>query len=237
MIALGRCITKNLPIVTILKSVYIHLKLFDLGTGPSLVRDGGFQGWCIVATVDGYSELSGIGETVRIGNGVGKTIGNLLTGGPQCLNGSIVIVDDIGIATIGIQGQTAVTAVQSSTYSAGDTRSRVFRTGANGRDGFGVSRGIHIGVVGQHIVCGVATRRGIGNASLLNGHGGVIHANRIVVVAMDGDGQLGGVGEIARILDEISERFAELLIGTTESLNDSIGFINGIDITAVGVKG
>ena len=113
-----------------------------------------------------------------------------------------------------------------------------FGAGAHGGDGLrlAVGGGIDIGVVGKHVAGRIGARGGVEHAAGFDGGGGIIDRDRIVVAAVDGDGQRGPVGQTAFVGDGVGEAFRYALAADSQRLDVDIGLVDDVGEAAVAVQ-
>src|SRR4029077_10272259 len=158
--------------------------------GAAAVGDGH---WRVVGAVDRDGQGGAVGEGAvadRVGERVGGGVPNI-----QGLHRRVILIDDIGVGAVAVQGQGAVGADRASTHrAAGDS--------ADAQLGVAV---VDVGVVGQHVAGGIGASRAIERAARFRGAAGVGDGHWRVVGAVDRDGECGAVGQAA-VADRVGER-------------------------------
>ena len=165
--------------------------------------------------------------------------------GIQFVDDAVAVVQHIGVAAIGRDGESAVEADKLEAAS-GDCRTckpcTLLGAPADGRDRG--QRGcravstvvvVDIVIVADHIAAGIATGRTVLRAPCLNGCTAVVGGNRSIVAATDvhrkhGSGRAHPVADV--VVKELAQRVARI-----ERINNRIAVVDPVDGVAIGIDG
>ncbi|MNJ20735.1 hypothetical protein D3C77_150730 [compost metagenome] len=95
----------------------------------------------------------------------------------------VIVIDQVGVAAIGIEDQAAVLSGKAATHSAA-TRALSHTDNAQG-----FAEAVDIDVVVQHIAARIAAGGAVVQAAGLNREGIIVVGHRRIIAAADGDGQ------------------------------------------------
>src|SRR6185312_5078554 len=187
---------------------------------------------CVVGAGDGDGEGGGGRGAEIVDHGVGELVGDDLALG-QGVGVWIGIVEGVGVAAVGVDGDRAV--------GSGDGGADVGGQAVDLGDGLGGAI-VDVGVVGQHVAgCGgIAGEGGVAGVDAgLGGDIGAVHigdGDRCVVGSGDGDGE-GGGGRGAEIVDHGVGELVGDDLALCEGVGVWIGIVEGVGVAAVGVDG
>ncbi|MNZ56427.1 hypothetical protein D3C78_743720 [compost metagenome] len=137
----------------------------------------------VVAALDGDGQGRGTGGPGQVANGVGERFAQGVVGRAQGLHQRVIVIDQVGVAAIGIEDQAAVLPGKAATHSA------AARALSHTDDAQGFAEAVDIDVVVQHIAARIAAGGAVVQASGLNREGIIVVGHRRIIAAADGDGQ------------------------------------------------
>ncbi|MNX94423.1 hypothetical protein D3C86_1266530 [compost metagenome] len=176
---------------------------------------------------------AGLGEgSPLIAHAVAEHLGEGLAGQSQRLDLGVVIVNQVLVAAIGIEDELAIASLQNLTRI-----DAVAERVADGEHcpGLAIGLAVHVAVVVQHIADGIQPRRRVVNAAGFDGIGLVIHGNRRVVAAANGQGERAGASGAPEIRDLVVEELGQGLVRPAQGLHLGEAVVQTVVPAAIGI--
>src|SRR4029079_3251927 len=190
----------------------------------------GGGGRIVVGAVDGDRQRGGVAAALSVGNRVAERVGERAAD-IERLHAAVGVVDVVAVAAVGVELERAVVAGQVGADGAGGG-AELHRGDAE--RGVGI---VDVVVVAEHVAAGVGA--GIGGAVRVDaglvGTAGIGGGGRIVVGAVDGDRQRGGVAAALSVGNRVAERVGERA-ADIERLHAAVGVVDVVAVAAVGVE-
>ena len=197
---------------------------------------------CIIGPVNPDRQACDVGEATAVTHRVVELVAEALAWA-ESINGSIAVVDHIGVAAVGTDGEDSIAACQhEATASIGSPcrAGTLRRTDADRRNRSVERRSvvpIDIGVVAEHVAGGIAAGDAIGHAARFQGSTAVVAGDRGIIDTVDADVQNSGVSQAAWVIENrVVERFDNEVAGI-QFIDDAVAVVHHIGVAAIGRDG
>ena len=191
------------------------------------------DGDSVRSALDRHVEHSNVRQRA-VAHRVVKTVRQRGAGG-QRVDCRIALVDVVRPRAASIQHQRAE---RSNERRAERARcARTFRcAGTHRRHDQARGGVVHVRVVGQDVAAGIEAWRCVVRAAGFNRGRCVVHAQRRVVRALDGDRQGGGIFQATRVPDGVGEDFGQRLAAVLQGLDRGVRVIDSVRVGAGGTN-
>ncbi len=183
----------------------------------------------VVATLDGDGQGGAAGGAGQVADGVGEGIAQRIARDAQGLHARVVVVDEVDVAAVGVEGQGAVLAGQGAANAAD------IGAVADSDHSERFAELVDVGVVGQDVAARVDAREVVVEAARLDGDGVVVVGHRRVVGALDGDVQHRDIGGATGVGVAVVEAVDQGVAGA-QGLHRRHAVVQTIAVAAVGVE-